>query len=47
MDTKEPAKIVKGGENFYYCSECKCASNVPSGIPHGPTCSYVDVMKGK
>lgn len=41
----ESPKIVKTGENFYYCSECKNASNVPEGIPHSPTCSLPDLLK--
>lgn len=37
-DTK--AEIVKAGDNFYYCSECKNASNVAYGVPHSAQCSY-------
>ena len=33
------AEIIKSGENFYYCSECKNASNAPDIIPHAATCS--------
>jgi hypothetical protein len=40
-ETKK-AEIVKGGSNFYYCSECKNASNTPLGIPHAATCSLPD-----
>ena len=39
------AEIIKAGENFYYCSECKNASNQPNGIPHSPNCSLPDQYK--
>ena len=45
--TEKPAEIVKGSENFYYCSECKNASNTPAGIPHASTCSLPDKMKSR
>jgi hypothetical protein len=38
------AEIIKSGENFYYCSECKCASNKPTSIPHAATCSLPDLL---
>lgn len=41
--TNKPAEVIKGGENFYYCSECKNASNSPNGIPHAPNCSMPDM----
>jgi len=47
MDQKKPAEIVKSGENFYYCSECKNASNKPEGIPHAAGCSLPDLLKKK
>lgn len=43
-NVKKP-EIVKSGENFYYCSECKNASNRPEGIPHASTCSLPDLFK--
>ena len=43
-EDKPKAEIIKGGENFYYCSECKSASNHPGGIPHAPTCSLPDLL---
>lgn len=41
-DTKK-AEVVKAGENFYFCSECKNASNKPEGIPHSKECSLADL----
>jgi hypothetical protein len=41
---KMMAEIIKSGENFYYCSECKNASNAPDGIPHAATCSLPDLL---
>ena len=38
------AEIIKSGENFYYCSECKNASNEPDDIPHAATCSLPDLL---
>ena len=38
------AEIIKSGENFYYCSECKCSSNKPTSIPHAATCSLPDLL---
>ena len=37
-------EIIKSGKNFYYCSECKCASNKPTSIPHAATCSLPDLL---
>jgi len=45
QDVKQTPEIIKSGENFYYCSECKNASNKPEGIPHSPTCSLPDLCK--
>ena len=47
QDVKQTPEIIKGGENFYYCSECKNASNKPEGIPHSQTCSLPDLYKTK
>lgn len=41
----DKAEIINSGPNFYYCSECKNASNVPNGIPHKPTCSLAEGNK--
>jgi len=38
------AEIIKSGKNFYYCSECKNASNTPTSIPHAATCSLPDQL---
>jgi hypothetical protein len=40
-----PAEIINSSKNFYYCSECKNASNKPEGIPHASTCSLQDTWK--
>jgi DNA-directed RNA polymerase subunit F len=45
QDVKQTPEIIKSGENFYYCSECKNASNKPEGIPHSQTCSLPDLCK--
>jgi len=45
QDVKQTPEIIKSGENFYYCSECKNASNKPEGIPHSQTCSFPDLCK--
>ena len=47
QEIKQSPEIVKGGNKFYYCSECKNASNKPEGIPHAPTCSLPDLCKAK
>jgi hypothetical protein len=39
----DKAQVVKAGENFYFCSECKNASNKPEGIPHSKECSLTDL----
>jgi hypothetical protein len=45
QDVKQTPEIIKSGKNFYYCSECKNASNKPEGIPHSQTCSLPDLCK--
>jgi DNA-directed RNA polymerase subunit F len=45
QDVKQTPKIIKSGKDFYYCSECKNASNKPEGIPHSQTCSLPDLCK--
>lgn len=41
------AEIIKLTPNFYICSECNNASNLPDGIPHSSTCSLPDLIAPK